>query len=162
MRLHPALLPALLLSACTPPPDQEPSTQVDAAAELNALAAAAESYHRAASAKDRDAVVALYADDAMMIPPDADRVQGIEGVRNYRFGFIESPSAEVAFELVNVVVSDAGDMGWTLGIANASFTTADGQRGRDRVRDFHVWTKVDGEWKVAVDVWNSSPPSSDE
>jgi hypothetical protein len=28
----------------------------------------------------------------------------------------------------------------------------------DRVRDFHLWRKDGGEWKVAVDIWNSELP----
>ena len=125
-----------------------------------ALGAAAEAYHGAASAKDAQAVVTFYADDAMMVPPNADRVEGIDGVRNYRFGFIETPGVELRFETVRVEVSASGDMGWTLAIGDVSFTRPDGEPGSDRVRDFHVWTKqVDGSWKVVVDMWNSEFPA---
>lgn len=129
---------------------------IDRDAEIAALRSAAEAYHAAASAKDAQSVVTFYADDAMLIPPNAERVEGVEGVRNYRFGFIETPGVQLHFETIRVAVSSGGDMGWTFAIVDVSFTGPDGQPGSDRVRDFHVWKKQDdGSWKVVVDVWNS-------
>ena len=123
------------------------------------LREAADAYHEAATAKDRDAVVAFYADDAVMIPPNAERVEGIDEVRNYRFGFIENPSVETQFETIRVDVSTGGDVGWTLAMVEVTFTDADGQPASDRIRDFHVWTKqTDGSWKIVVDIWNSAMP----
>ena len=75
-------------------------TPIDTDAARAALLDAATSYHEAATAKDRESVVALYAADAMMIPPNAERVDGIEGVRSYRFGFIETPGVELRFETI--------------------------------------------------------------
>ena len=133
---------------------------IDHDAEVAALRAAAEAYHTAARAKDAQAIVTFYADDAIMVPPNADRVDGIEGVRNYRFGFIENPGVELLFELIRVEVSSGGDMGWTLAIVNVSFTRPDGEPGSDRLRDFHAWKKQDdGSWKVVVDMWNSEFPA---
>ncbi len=102
---------------------------IDRDAEIAALRSAAEAYHAAASAKDAQLVVTFYADDATMIPPNADRVEGIEGVRNYRFGFIDTPGVELRFEIIRVEVSSRADMGWTLAIGDVSFTRPDGQPG---------------------------------
>jgi uncharacterized protein (TIGR02246 family) len=136
------------------------SAPVDREEDLATLRAAAEEYHAAASAKDAQTVVTFYADDAMMVPPNADRVEGIDGVRDYRFGFIETPGVELRFETTRVEVSASGDMGWTLAIGDVSFTRPDGEPGSDRVRDFHVWHKQDdGSWKVSVDIWNSEFPA---
>ena len=145
----------LALTGCTSqtPQDLEP--------ERTALRAAADAYHQAASTKDVQSVVSHYADDAIMVPPNAARVEGIEGVRNYRFGFIETPGVELRFEIARVEVSSSGDLGWTLAIADVTFDRPDGQPGSDRVRDFHVWKKQDdGSWKVVVDMWNSDPPAA--
>ena len=102
---------------------------IDRDAEIAALRSAAEAYHAAASAKGAQLVVTFYADDATMIPPNADRVEGIEGVRNYRFGFIDTPGVELRFEIIRVEVSSRADMGWTLAIGDVSFTRPDGQPG---------------------------------
>ena len=131
-----------------------------AAAEL-ALRDAAQAYHEAASAKNAQAVVEFYDDDALMVPPNAPRVEGIDGVREYRFGFIETPGVELVFELVRAEVSEAGDIGWTLAIGDITIVRPEGAPGRDRVRDFHTWRRqADGSWKVVVDMWNSEMPAS--
>ena len=142
-----------VLSGCTQDPPQDLETAV---ADLRN---AADAYHAAASAKDRDAVVAFYANDALMIPPNAERVEGIAGVRNYRFGFIENLSVETQFETIRVDVSSDGDVGWTLAIVEVTFAGPDGQPDGDRIRDFHVWKRqTDGSWMIAVDIWNSESP----
>ena len=153
---HGCMLAALALAVmngCTQDPRQDLETAIAA------LRDAAEAYHDAANAKDRDAVVAFYADDAVMIPPNAEQVEGIDGVRNYRFGFIENPSVETRFETIRVDVSTGGDIGWTLAIVEVTFAGPDGQPAGDRIRDFHVWKRqADGSWKVVVDIWNSAMP----
>lgn len=132
---------------------------VDVAVELTALRAAAVEYHTAASEKDAQRVVSLYDRTAVMVPPNAALVEGIEGVREYRFGFIETPGVELSFEIVRAEVSASGDMGWTLSVGQIAINRADGPPGRDVVRDFHTWRKqTDGSWKVVADVWNSGLP----
>ena len=149
-------LAALALAAvngCTQDPPQDLETAIAA------LRDAADAYHAAASTKDRDAVVAFYADDAVMMPPNARQVEGIDGVRNYRFGFIENPSVETQFETTRVDVSTGGDVGWTLAMVEVTFAGPDGEPAGDRIRDFHVWKKqADGSWKIVVDMWNSENP----
>ena len=116
-----AVVTAIAVGACAQP---VPS---DDAGGRAALREAAEAYHAAASVKDRAAVLGFYADDAMMVPPGAERVQGIAEVRNYRFGCIENPSVETRFETVNVEISSSGDVGWTLAIVEVTFQDSDGQ-----------------------------------
>jgi len=148
-----AALALAVMNGCAQDPPQDLETAVAA------LRDAADAYHHAASAKDRDAVVAFYADDAVMIPPNAGRVEGIDGVRNYRFGFIENLSVDTQFATIRVDVSAGGDVGWTLAMVEVTFTDADGQPASDRIRDFHVWKRqADGSWKVVVDIWNSERP----
>ncbi len=143
----------LLAGACTPP-------SIDREAELSTLRAAAAAYHEAASSKVVDDVVALYDETAVMIPPNADMVEGLEGVRNYRFGFIETPGVDLRFEIIRAEVSSAGDMGWTLSLGHITINRPDGPPGRDLVRDFHMWKKrADGSWVVVVDMWNSGLPA---
>ncbi len=144
----------LVLGGCgsAPPVDRETA--------LAALREAAVAYQEAASAKDAPAVVAFYDDDAVMVPPGAARVQGIDAVRDYRFGFIETPGVELVFELARAEVADGGDMGWTLAIGDITIRSGDGAPTRDRVRDVHTWRRqTDGSWKIVLDVWNSEPPS---
>ena len=149
-----AVLVILLGSGCT----SRAADDLDS--ERAALREAVEAYHDAASRKDAQSVVSLYDDAAMMIPPNAEWVEGIEGVRNYRFGFIETPGVTLQFETMRMEIAAGGDMAWTLAVGDVSFERPDGEAGSDRVRDFHVWRKQDdGSWKVLVDIWNSELPA---
>ncbi len=156
MRRHgvPAILFMLPAFGCTSGPE------VDIESERTALREAVEAYHDAASNKDAQSVVSMYDGEAMMIPPNAERVEGIESVRSYRFGFIETPGVTLQFETLRMEIAAGGDMAWTLAVGDVSFELPDGEAGADRVRDFHVWRKQDdGSWKVLVDIWNSEFPA---
>jgi uncharacterized protein (TIGR02246 family) len=146
-----AALAGFLVSACSSP-------AVDVEAERVSLRAAAEAYQAAASAKDAAAVVGMYDEEAVMVPPDGDLVEGLDAVRQYRFGFIETPGVTLSFDLVRVEVAASGDVGWTLAIGDITIDRGDEPPGRDVVRDVHTWKKQeDGSWKVVLDAWNSGP-----
>ena len=145
----------LLIPACTAP-------TIDHAAEVEALREAAARYHAAASGKDSETVVSMYSEDALMIPPNAELVEGLSAVEGYRFGFIETPGISLDFELIRAEVSESGDMGWTFAIGQITIDNPDGPPGSDIVRDFHTWTKrEDGSWAVVIDMWNSGLPAGD-
>lgn len=128
----------------------------DMEAERSALRAAAEAYQAAATAKDAAGVVAMYDASALMIPPNGDLVEGLDGVRGYRFGFISTPGVSLDFELVRVEVAESGDIGWSFAVGDITIERPDGSTGHDVVRDFHTWRRQpDGSWKVVVDMWNS-------
>jgi ketosteroid isomerase-like protein len=149
----------ILLTAC----QSDTSTAADTSreAELEALTAAALAYQAAASAKDSEAVVAMYDETAIMIPPNAEIVdEGLQGVQNYQFGFIVTPGVELDFELIRVEVAASGDIGWTFAIGDITIHRDGEEPGRDVVRDFHTWKKqADGSWKIVVDLWNSGMPA---
>ena len=155
-----ALTLGLAVAACQPDTSDYPADVVREA-DVEALTAAALAYQAAASAKDADAVVAMYDETALMVPPNAEIVDaGLEGVRNYRFGFIVTPGVELDFELQRVEVAASGDIGWTFAIGQITINREGEPPGRDVVRDFHTWKKqTDGSWKIVVDMWNSGMPA---
>ncbi len=132
---------------------------IETESDLVSLRLAANTYHQAASTKDRAAVVALYDENVLMVPPNADLVEKLEGVQGYRFGFLETPGVELQFEILRAEISTSGDIGWTLSIGDITINNPEGPPGRDIIRDFHTWKKqTDGSWKVVVDMWNSELP----
>ena len=130
-------------------------------ADIESLRAAALAYQEAASSKDATAVVSMYDETAIMIPPNAAIVdEGLAGVEVYQFGFIVTPGVSLAFELVRAEVAASGDIGWTFAIGNITIEREGEEPGRDVVRDFHTWKKQsDGSWKIVVDMWNSGMPA---
>lgn len=143
------LFAAVLLAGCSP-------ASVDTTEDLRSLEQAAIAYSSAASAKDAAAVMSMYDESVLMVPPNAEFVDGPQDLANHRFGFIETAGIQLEFELVRAEVSDAGDMGWTLAVGDITIPTETGTPDKDIVRDFHTWKKQsDGSWKVVIDMWNS-------
>lgn len=130
-------------------------------ADLASLTAAALAYQAAASAKDAEAVVGMYDQTALMVPPNAEIVdEGLAGVEGYQFGFIVTPGVALDFELERVEVAASGDIGWTFAVGQITIDREGEPPGRDVVRDFHTWKRqADGTWKIVVDMWNSGMPT---
>ena len=148
-----AMSSGVLLCACAPP---QPS--VDLAAEQAGLRAAADAYHEAAQTLDIDNLVDFYANDGLILPPNAAKEKGLQGVRSFADAFTQTPGFAIRFEDMTVEVAASGDMGYTLADAVISVEGPDGGPVQDRIRDFHLWKKQDGEWKLAIDIWNSELP----
>lgn len=143
----------LLLGACAPP-----APTVNLEAETAKLRAAAEAYHAAAGASDIEKFLTLNAKDVLVIPPNQATVEGTEGARSVVTAFTELPDFQIRFETAKIEVAASGDMGYTLANASFSYQGQDGAKVEDRVRDFHLWKRDGGAWKVAVDIWNSELP----
>lgn len=142
---------SVLLGACVPP-------SVDVEAERAALRAAADAYHEAGQALDVDNFVDFYANDGLMLPPNEAEENGLQGVRSFVSAFVQLPDAGISFSDPIVEVAASGDMGYTLADAVVRFEGPDGEPVEDKVRDFHLWKKQDGEWRIAIDIWNSELP----
>ena len=140
-----------LLCGCT-------QSSVDIEAEQAALLAAADAYHEAGHREDFGSMTDFYADDGLILPPNEQEEKGLQGVRNFFASTAEIPGIGVRFDDVRVGVAASGDMGYTLADVEISFEGPDGEVVEDKDRDFHLWKKQDGEWKIAVDIWNSELP----
>ncbi len=143
----------VLLCACAPP-----QSSVDLGAEQADLRAAADAYHEAGQTVDIDSLIDLYTNDALILPPNAAEEKGLQGVRSFIDGFSQTPGFAIRFDDMTVEVAASGDMGYTLADAVISVEGPDGEPVRDRIRDFHLWKKQDGKWKVAIDISNSEIP----
>lgn len=131
---------------------------VDLDAERAALRAAADAYHAAAGAADTDTVVSLYTSDAVILPPDEEGLSGPEAMGEYAAAFTSVPGFGMRFENVTTEVGAGVDMGYTLADAIVSMEGPGGEPMEVTMRDFHLWKKDGGEWKIAVDIWNMPAP----
>ena len=151
------LFASVLLLGCVAEPP------IDLDAERASLTAAAEAYHVAGAVMDTEALLALYAENARLIPPDQDEVRGLENIRAWMMGMLELTNFEATFESPTVEISSAGDYGYSIANATMSFDGPDSVHVSNSVRDLHVWEKdPDGLWKVVVDIWNEPPGSVSE
>ncbi len=136
------LLLVVAVGACAPTSSESPE-----------LAALDESWEAALNAGDVDALVALYTDDARLMPPNAERGQGREAIAAV---FGEMVSAGLTGELETIEAMVAGDIGYTVG--TYSLKGPDGA-AVDRGKYMATWRQVGGEWRMSNDTWNSDMPA---
>jgi uncharacterized protein (TIGR02246 family) len=144
IRLAVALIAVAAFAACAAPPSTDSS-------ELAAITAVWESAY---SSGDIDALAALYTEDARLLPPNAKMEQGRDAVRAAFGGMI---SAGLKLELENVEVTVHGDLGQKIG--RYTLQNPDGSPF-DQGKFIDLWKKVDGEWKITSDIWNSDLPAT--
>ena len=97
-------------------------------------------------------IAALYADDAKLLPPGGETIEGIEAIGAFWEGFIvEAEGASVSLE--GVELYNLGDV--ALDIGAFTVTGADGSH-LDHGKYMIIWTRGEDGWKMARDMWNSS------
>jgi uncharacterized protein (TIGR02246 family) len=142
---------ALALNACagTPAP-------VDTRADEAALKAATNTWLDAYNAGDVEKIVALYADDGVLMPPHAPVANGKAAIR--AFITADTAGAKAAgVKLVNgsSTVRVVGDTGWEAG----SYTATDASGATvDSGSYLSVSRKVNGQWLYVRDTYNSDRP----
>ena len=104
------------------------------------------------NAGDGAGVAALYTDDAILLPPGADPVEGREAIQAFWQGTIDASEGARA-ELESTEVRSHGHMAVQIG--RWVVTAADGEQ-LSGGSFLHVWRKTDGGWKTVRDIWNSS------
>jgi len=118
----------------------------DQNAELGALT---DGWENALNNGDVDGVVALYAEDCVLMPPNFELATGQAAVRETFGGMI---AAGLTGGLDTIKAVAAGGVGYHTGtywLKDANGTTI------DRGKYMEGWQKVDGEWKIVHDIWNS-------
>ena len=112
-------------------------------------------YEAALNASDVDAVLALYAEDAVFMPTNAPTAAGATAVRaayEHVFGMIK---LDIAFSIDEIEVDD-----------NVAFATT-GSKGKVTIlsenvtapeenRELFVFQKIDGVWKIARYMFNKA------
>ena len=115
----------------------------------------------AAVGKDVEGIVAFWTDDAVIYPPREAPVVGKDAIRAYVSGSLKVPGFSIRWKPVQVVVSEAGDIGYTTGTNSFTFPDAEGRLTTAGGRYLTIWRKGgDGRWRCVVDFWNEAPPAA--
>jgi uncharacterized protein (TIGR02246 family) len=119
-----------------------------------AIEAGTQMWTAAFDAGDAEALTALYAADATLMAPNAPAATGHEAIHaGFVAGFEAAPGFTTSAETESVHVM--GDMAVEVG----SWVSNDADGGHaDHGSYIAIWKAVDGEWKIAYDMWNSSMP----
>jgi uncharacterized protein (TIGR02246 family) len=142
-------LVALAASASAP-------TAADNAADEAALRAADQTFMRAYWHGDLETLVALYAEDAVLLPADAPPAQGRDAIRKYLAADMAALKPGEAEVIVTSTQGVLGNLGWSSGTTR--YTAADGTTSTGKF--LSVSRKVNGKWLYIRDSWNSDGPAT--
>jgi ketosteroid isomerase-like protein len=144
----------LVLSSCGPtvPPDTRASDE--AAVQL-----ADAQWSIAASRNDLDGVVSFYADDAVLLPPNAPLAADKKSIRESWAPFM-LPGTSTTWKATKVEVAKSGELAYVYGTYHMTVKDAKGgPTFEDNGKIVEIWKKqADGKWKCAVDTYNSDTP----
>ena len=108
-------------------------------------------WEEAINAGDAAAVAGFYAEDALLLPPEADRIEGRENIEAFWRDFLKEGTE---FDLESVDVATGGDIAHEIGTFSLTVPNADAP-----ITGKYIWTweRTDaGELKVTADIWNTN------
>jgi uncharacterized protein (TIGR02246 family) len=118
-----------------------------------AITAANEAFVTAFNAGDAMGLAALYTPEAQLLPPGSDMVTGTDAIASFWAGVFEMGVASGVLETVEA--QGIGDTAFEVG--RYSLYAADGQV-LDAGKYIVIWRRIDGQWRLHRDIWNSSNP----
>ena len=154
--MRPALLlvSVLAVNACANP---GASVDTNASANRAELGQMNRDFAAALNAKDAKAAAALYAEDAVLIPPGEPILRGRPAIEEYWRAAIEAGGIrDVAVETMDA--HSAGPLGYETGSFVLTVTGPDGESMVDRGRYVELLRReLDGTWRSTHGIWNASP-----
>ena len=139
---------ACALTACKPQPispaDEQAIKDFDAA------------YAAALSAGNLDAVMAMYASDASVMPPGMPIANGTGAIRQSMSGMMAA--LKMSLHLTPTRVSGQGDLAYVVGSYHASETMKDSTQASPPPEDGKyvevLARQADKSWRLVADIWN--------
>ncbi len=146
------ILSAAAASACAP-------TSVDLDAEGEALMQISRDWSDLVATGDLDAIMAGWADSAVMMPPGLTALEGKAAIRGYLEAATQIPGFQISWEPVSVHVASGGDMAYMIERNVTVVNDALGNPVTTYGKVVTVWRRdAAGSWKNVVDMWNEVPP----
>jgi len=109
------------------------------------------------NAQELDRLVAIYAPDAVYLPPHHAAVHGRDAIREYLKGPLAHGVTDLSFEVT--YIKHEGHLAYDVG-RYAMTVPQDGGRKQDRGKYLTVWRRqTDGHWLIAADAWSSDLPA---
>jgi uncharacterized protein (TIGR02246 family) len=105
--------------------------------------------------KDVTGIAALYAPDGVLLPPNAEAVEGRAAIAEFWTAMSKLPNVELGFAAKRIEAAESDDLAYDYGTYTLAFDVDQG-RVVDNGKYIVVWKKVDDGWMVAADIFNSN------
>jgi ketosteroid isomerase-like protein len=126
----------------------------------DAVRAADDAWMKVFSAKDLDKSVAFCDEKGAVLSPNAPIAQGRQEIAKSFAGFFTLPNLKITWHADKADVAKSGELGYTSGTYQMSFSDPAGKTVLDKGKYVTVWTKqADGSWKVLLDIFNTDMPA---
>ena len=158
--MKPGLIGALL--ACTVLVFGCSESTMDKETEAEDLMQLSRDWSAMVAAGDLEASIELWADDAIMLPPDSPVLSGKEAIRDYVMGVSSIPGFKISWEPESAHFSKSGDMAYLIERNVIEIDGEDGDKIVTHGKVVTVWRKDSrGQWKNVVEIWNAAPQPAD-
>jgi len=150
-------LMCILLTGC-----QEAGPIVDIEAEKQLISELSQQWADAESQKDLEGSLSMLWDDAVMLPPDADVVEGIDAISQlYQDFFEQVPYSSLTLAPTAITVAASGDVAYNWGNLSLEFDGPDAPPVVT-MKFIATWEKRGGTWKVTANMFSYNSPQSAE
>jgi uncharacterized protein (TIGR02246 family) len=145
---------AFTMTACNqapPAPAVVPDTRD---ADVKAIGDLETQWNQDYAAKDLDKIAAHYTDDAILMTPFAEAVNGKDAIRGVLKKMISDPALALTFKASKIDVAKSGDLGYTQGSYTLKVTDpATHKPVTDHGSYVTTYRKqADGSWKAVGDI----------
>jgi uncharacterized protein (TIGR02246 family) len=109
------------------------------------------------NAGDLEKVVAVYAPDAVYLPPHHEAVHGRDAIEEYLRVPCSHGQSELAFDVT--YVKQSGAVAWDVGTYRMNVPQDDGSTREDHGKYLTVWKRAGTKWLITADAWSSDLPA---
>jgi ketosteroid isomerase-like protein len=123
---------------------------------VQAIESTYKAWVEATNEKDIEKWSSFLAENPYFFPADSPPLTSRAAVLAYYEKSFSDPEFSLNCEQLEVNVSRSGDMAWSRGTCEATFTMPDGSKGQSSSHWLKVWTKyADGSWKGRINSWKT-------
>jgi ketosteroid isomerase-like protein len=134
-----------------------PSASATPKAEAGTLLQLEADFMKATAERGAQGYMSYYAEDAAELPNGEDMLQGKKNIAK-TMGFLDQKDNHLTWTPVYADMAASGDFGYTYGTYEFRSKDKDGKPTVEYGKYVSIWKKQkDGNWKVVMDMGNSSP-----
>lgn len=133
----------------------EEAVATDVESARTAIETANQTFESAILAGDAAAIGALFAEDAILLAPGTEPIEGRAGIESHMAkGLEEMPLT--GFTLNDERIEVVGDIAYNTGTYTVEATGPDGATISEEGKYLTVYRNIDGQWLIVADTWNSN------